>query len=283
MKRVGLGRGLDALFASDADSARPMREIPLDLLQRGRYQPRSYMDAEALAALAASIRSQGVVQPIVVRGVGGGRYEIIAGERRWRAAQMAGLAGIPAIVRECSDEEALALGLIENIQREALNPLEEAQALQRLLHEFALTHEDLAEKLGRSRAAISNQLRLLRLPEAVHRHLENGALSAGHARALLALPAEAQVAAAERVLREDLTVRATERLARGMARGMARGPKPASARDPNIIALEAEIAAVLGLAATVIPRARGGELRLSWDDPEQGEALLALLGVRING
>lgn len=279
MKRVGLGRGLDALFASDADSARPMREIPLDLLQRGRYQPRSYMDAEALAALATSIRSQGVVQPIVVRGVGGGRYEIIAGERRWRAAQMAGLPAIPAIVRECSDEEALALGLIENIQREALNPLEEAQALQRLLNEFALTHEDLAEKLGRSRAAISNQLRLLRLPEAVHRHLESGALSAGHARALLALPAEAQVAAAERVLREDLTVRATERLARGMARG----PKPASARDPNIIALEAEIAAVLGLAATVIPRSRGGELRLSWDDPEQGEALLARLGVRING
>lgn len=279
MKRVGLGRGLDALFASDADSARPMREIPLDLLQRGRYQPRSYMDAEALAALAASIRSQGVVQPIVVRGVGGGRYEIIAGERRWRAAQMAGLAGIPAIVRECSDEQALALGLIENIQREALNPLEEAQALQRLLHEFALTHEDLAEKLGRSRAAISNQLRLLRLPQAVHCHLENGALSAGHARALLALPAEAQVAAAERVLREDLTVRATERLAREMAKA----PKPAKARDPNIIALEAEIAAVLGLAATVIPRARGGELRLSWDDPEQGEALLARLGVRING
>ncbi|MHB1202506.1 MAG: ParB/RepB/Spo0J family partition protein [Acidithiobacillus sp.] len=279
MKRVGLGRGLDALFASDADSARPMREIPLDLLQRGRYQPRSYMDAEALAALAASIRSQGVVQPIVVRGVGGGRYEIIAGERRWRAAQMAGLAGIPAIVRECSDEQALALGLIENIQREALNPLEEAQALQRLLNEFALTHEDLAEKLGRSRAAISNQLRLLRLPQAVHRHLENGALSAGHARALLALPAEAQVAAAERVLREELTVRATERLAREMAKA----PKPAKARDPNIIALEAEIAAVLGLAATVIPRARGGELRLSWDDPEQGEALLARLGVRING
>lgn len=279
MKRVGLGRGLDALFASDADSARPMREIPLDLLQRGRYQPRSYMDAEALAALAASIRSQGVVQPIVVRGVGGGRYEIIAGERRWRAAQMAGLAGIPAIVRECSDEQALALGLIENIQREALNPLEEAQALQRLLNEFALTHEDLAEKLGRSRAAISNQLRLLRLPQAVHRHLENGALSAGHARALLALPAEAQVAAAERVLREELTVRATERLTREMAKA----PKPAKARDPNIIALEAEIAAVLGLAATVIPRARGGELRLSWDDPEQGEALLARLGVRING
>ncbi|MHB8249580.1 MAG: ParB/RepB/Spo0J family partition protein [Acidithiobacillus sp.] len=279
MKRVGLGRGLDALFASDADSARPMREIPLDLLQRGRYQPRSYMDAEALAALAASIRSQGVVQPIVVRGVGGGRYEIIAGERRWRAAQMAGLAGIPAIVRECSDEQALALGLIENIQREALNPLEEAQALQRLLNEFALTHEDLAEKLGRSRAAISNQLRLLRLPQAVHRHLENGALSAGHARALLALPAEVQVAAVERVLREDLTVRATERLAREMAKA----PKPAKARDPNIIALEAEIAAVLGLAATVIPRARGGELRLSWDDPEQGEALLARLGVRING
>lgn len=279
MKRVGLGRGLDALFASDADSARPMREIPLDLLQRGRYQPRSYLDAEALAALAASIRSQGVVQPIVVRGVGGGRYEIIAGERRWRAAQMAGLAGIPAIVRECSDEQALALGLIENIQREALNPLEEAQALQRLLNEFALTHEDLAEKLGRSRAAISNQLRLLRLPQAVHRHLENGALSAGHARALLALPAEAQVAAAERVLREELTVRATERLTREMAKA----PKPAKARDPNIIALEAEIAAVLGLAATVIPRARGGELRLSWDDPEQGEALLARLGVRING
>ena len=279
MKRVGLGRGLDALFASDADSARPMREIPLYLLQRGRYQPRSYMDAEALAALAASIRSQGVVQPIVVRGVGGGRYEIIAGERRWRAAQMAGLAGIPAIVRECSDEQALALGLIENIQREALNPLEEAQALQRLLNEFALTHEDLAEKLGRSRAAISNQLRLLRLPQAVHRHLENGALSAGHARALLALPAEAQVAAAERVLREELTVRATERLTREMAKA----PKPAKARDPNIIALEAEIAAVLGLAATVIPRARGGELRLSWDDPEQGEALLARLGVRING
>jgi len=278
VKRVGLGRGLDALFASEGNAGGAMREVPVDLLQRGRYQPRGLISEESLEELAASIRSQGVVQPIVIRAIGGGRYEIIAGERRWRAAQLANLSHIPAVIRECSDEQALAIGIIENIQRQALNPLEEAQALQRLLDEFGLSHEALAESLGRSRAAISNQLRLLRLCPDLHRHVENGALSAGHARALLTLPDGRQVRLAEKVVREALSVRATERLVQ--AEGRAKAPK--AEPDPNIAALSARIAAHLGLSVELRAQGRGGELRIRWDDPEQEAGLFQLLGVSLD-
>ena len=255
-----------------------MREVPVDLLQRGRYQPRGLISEESLEDLAASIRSQGVVQPIVIRAIGGGRYEIVAGERRWRAAQLAGLAHIPAVVRECSDEQALAIGIIENIQRQALNPLEEAQALQRLLDEFSLSHEALAESLGRSRAAISNQLRLLRLCPDLHPHVENGALSAGHARALLTLSDERQVRLADRVVREALSVRATERLAQAEGR-----VKPSKAEpDPNIAALSARIGARLGLSVDLRAQGRGGELRIRWDEPEQEAVLFQRLGVSLD-
>ncbi|MCK9188080.1 ParB/RepB/Spo0J family partition protein [Acidithiobacillus sp.] len=278
MKRVGLGRGLDALFASEEAVRGAMRDVPIDLLQRGRYQPRGLISDDSLEELAASIRSQGVVQPIVIRTIGGGRYEIIAGERRWRAAQLAGLAHIPAVVRECSDEQALAIGIIENIQRQALNPLEEAQALQRLLDEFGLSHEALAESLGRSRAAISNQLRLLRLCPDLHLHVENGALSAGHARALLTLSEERQVRIADRVVREALSVRATERLVQ--AEGRVKPPQAES--DPNIAALSARIGARLGLSVDLRAQGRGGELRIRWDDPEQEAVLFQRLGVSLD-
>ncbi len=255
-----------------------MREVPVDLLQRGRYQPRGLISEESLEELVASIRSQGVVQPIVIRAIGGGRYEIVAGERRWRAAQLAGLAHIPAVVRECSDEQALAIGIIENIQRQALNPLEEALALQRLLDEFGLSHEALAESLGRSRAAISNQLRLLRLCSDLHIHVENGALSAGHARALLTLTDERQVRLADRVVREALSVRATERLVQAESR-----VKPPKAEpDPNIAALSARISARLGLSVDLRAQGRGGELRIRWDDPEQEAVLFQRLGVSLD-
>lgn len=278
MKRVGLGRGLDALFANEDSGTGSMREIPVDLLQRGRYQPRGVIAEESLQELAESIRHQGVVQPIVVRAVGGGRYEIIAGERRWRAAQLAGLTQIPAVVRDCGDEQALAIGIIENIQRQDLNPLEEALALQRLLDEFGLSHEALAGTLGRSRAAISNQLRLLRLCPALHPHVESGALSAGHARALLTLSDERQKVLAEKVVQENLSVRATEKLAQKDLNPPAPLPEP----DPNMAALVALIQSSLGLGVDLRARGQGGELRIRWESPEQEAMLLKRLGVSLN-
>ncbi|WP_414040557.1 ParB/RepB/Spo0J family partition protein [Acidithiobacillus sp. M4-SHS-6] len=278
MKRVGLGRGLDALFASEDSTAGTMREIPVDLLQRGRYQPRGLISESSLQELAESIRHQGVVQPIVVRAVGGGRYEIVAGERRWRAAQIAGLTQIPAVVRDCGDEQALAIGIIENIQRQDLNPLEEALALQRLLDEFGLSHEALAASLGRSRAAISNQLRLLRLAAAIHPHVESGALSAGHARALLTLDEAQQQALAERVVRENLSVRATEKLVQKALKP----PAPPPEADPNRAALAALIQSSLGLGVDLRPCGQGGELRIRWENPEQEAMLLQRLGVTLD-
>src|SRR5690606_26062471 len=208
-KKSRLGRGLDALIKSPpastsaATSAAPAKvpvtELAVGELRRGRYQPRTRMDAEALEELAASIRSQGVVQPILVRETAAGGYEIVAGERRWRAAQIAGLATVPVVVRQIPDDAAMAVALIENIQREDLNPIEEASGLKRLIDEFGLTHQDVADKVGRSRAAVSNLLRLLNLDPAVREHLEHGRIEMGHARALLALPRERQGPACDMV------------------------------------------------------------------------------------
>jgi ParB family chromosome partitioning protein len=244
--------------------------LPLDLLQRGRYQPRVDMRPESLAELAESIRAQGVVQPIVVRPIGEAdahgvqRYEIIAGERRWRAAQLAGLREIPAVIRHVADDAAIAMALIENIQREDLNPLEEARALQRLISEFGLTHQQAAQAVGRSRAAVSNLLRLLELPEEVCGQVERRELEMGHARALLGLPTRRQqTEVAALVARKSLSVRETESLVRRMVEPA----KPAGAEhaavavDPNIQRLEDDLAEKLG-ARVNIEHARAGHGRV---------------------
>src|SRR5690606_6070144 len=221
-KKRGLGRGLDALLGGASVSTmqeqavqadvRELQELPLDVIQRGKYQPRRDIDPVTLEDLAQSIKAQGVMQPIVVRSIGGGRYEIIAGERRWRASQQAGLERIPAMVREISDEAAIAMALIENIQREDLNPVEEAVALQRLQQEVQLTQQQVADAVGKSRVTISNLLRLIALPEEIKTLLSHGDLEMGHARALLGLPAERQVEGARHVVARGLTVRQTEAL-----------------------------------------------------------------------
>jgi ParB family chromosome partitioning protein len=280
-RKPTLGRGLADLLGQarpaaantgDAAGARvdeQLARLPLDLLQRGRYQPRMDMRPETLTELAESIRAQGVVQPIVVRPIGEldargvQRYEIIAGERRWRAAQQAGLRDIPAVIRHVADEAAIAMALIENIQRENLNPLEEARALQRLISEFALTHQQAAEAVGRSRAAVSNLLRLLELPEEVCTRLERRELEMGHARALLGLPQRRQqTEVASQVARKGLSVRETESLVRRMIEPPKRAPQsPVASIDPNIQRLEDELAEKLG-ARVSIEHSGGGNGRL---------------------
>jgi ParB family chromosome partitioning protein len=274
-KKPTLGRGLADLLGqtrpapiADAPDEELLR-LPLDLLQRGRYQPRLDMRADSLGELVDSIRAQGVVQPIVVRPIdapderGIQRYEIIAGERRWRAAQQAGLRDIPAVVRRVPDEAAIAMALIENIQREDLNPLEEARALERLISEFGLTHQQAAEAVGRSRAAVSNLLRLLELPDEVSERLAKRELEMGHARALLGLPARRQqVEVAALVVRKGLSVRDTEALVRQMSqpRRTAADP-PAATLDPNIRRLQDDLSEKLG-AAVAIEHSQTGRGRL---------------------
>jgi ParB family chromosome partitioning protein len=246
-----------------------LSRLPLDLLQRGRYQPRMDMRPETLTSLAESIKAQGVVQPIVVRPIGEPdergvqRYEIIAGERRWRAAQQAGLKDIPAVIRRVPDEAAIAMALIENIQREDLNPLEEGRALERLISEFGLTHQQAADAVGRSRAAVSNLLRLLELPPEVCERLEKRELEMGHARALLGLPTRRhQVEVATQVVRRGLSVRDTENLVRRMVEpAKPAGDTAAGGVDPNIQRLEDELADKLG-ARVNIEHARSGNGRV---------------------
>src|SRR3954470_4917915 len=228
----GLGRGLDALLgASDEAPREALMTLPVGRIRPGRYQPRTKMDQQALAELAASIRSQGLMQPVLVRPVDRDRYELIAGERRWRAAQMAGLEEVPAVVREVSDEAALAMSLIENIQREDLNPLEEAAGLQRLVEEFRMTHEQAADAVGRSRSATTNLLRLLKLARPVQELVMEGALEMGHARALIALEAARQIELARRVAAKGLSVRETEALVQKLLRGAATPRRKRADRD----------------------------------------------------
>ena len=293
IKKRGLGRGLDALLGPSARPSRPegapdsdtgpestvsvaaapaaavnrdadgaLRSLPVDVIQRGRYQPRVDMHPESLQNLADSIREQGVVQPIVVRVIGDGRYEIIAGERRWRAAQLAGLHEIPAVIRDVEDRAAIAIALIENIQRENLNPLEEARALKRLIDEFEMTHEQAAQAVGRSRVAVSNLLRLLDLEDAVKGMVERRELEMGHARALLALSGVRQVEAARQVIARGLTVRATERLVQELQRtDVSHRPPARASRDPDIQRLEARLSDRLG-ASVLIRHGSGGKGRL---------------------
>lgn len=215
VKKRGLGRGLDALLSSSgpgagADSAEELRELALDAIQAGAHQPRRHFDDEALQELATSIAAQGVIQPIVVRPLAANRFEIVAGERRWRAARLAGLSLVPAVVRQLDDRAAMAVAIVENIQRADLNPIEEAEALQRLAEEGDLTHEQIAQALGRSRATVTNLLRVLDLPLEVRDLVRLGRLTLGHAKVLLGVPAEAQAAVAAKVVERALTVRQTE-------------------------------------------------------------------------
>jgi ParB family chromosome partitioning protein len=251
MKAKGLGRGLDALLggATEAEAPREaLLTLPIARIRPGRYQPRTKMDQQALAELAASIRSQGLMQPLLVRPVDRDRYELIAGERRWRAAQMAGLDEVPALVREVPDDAALAMSLIENIQRENLNPMEEAAGIQRLVDEFKMTHEQAADAVGRSRSATTNLLRLLKLARPVQEMLMEGALEMGHARALLALDGVRQIEAGKRVAAKGLSVRQTEALVQALLRG------PAARRrrvDRDLARLEEEISGRLGTTVEI--------------------------------
>jgi len=264
-KRRGLGRGLDALLGPSAagatlvdPAAGELRSLPVDLVQRGRYQPRGELDPEALEELASSIRAQGVVQPIVVRPLADGdRYELVAGERRWRAAQSAGLQEIPAVVRDVSDRAALAIALIENIQREELNPMEEARALRRLVDEFEMTHGEAAEAVGRSRTGVTNMLRLLDLEHVVRELVEGGELEMGHARALLGLEGDAQVQAARTACARGLSVRETERLVRRSKARRPATPRRSRTPDPNVRRVEEDLSERLGAAVRIEHGARG--------------------------
>jgi len=305
-KKPTLGRGLADLLGQSSSRPAPvigtngpaaapapvgeeLAKLPLDLLQRGKYQPRIDMRPETLQELADSIKAQGVVQPIVVRPIeasGGGfgspaapsqRYEIIAGERRWRAAQMAGLTEIPAVIRRIPDEAAIAVALIENIQRENLNPLEEARALERLINEFALTHQQAAEAVGRSRAGVSNLLRLLELAPEVSERVEKREIEMGHARALLALSnRKHQVEISVLIVKKGLSVRDTEALVRRMQQSPASKPEEGSPGDPNVDRLQQELAEKLGAKVAIQHTAGGkGKLVVSYNSLDELDGILA--------
>jgi ParB family transcriptional regulator, chromosome partitioning protein len=276
MKPKGLGRGLDALLGGDEPPRDALLTLPVARIRPGRYQPRTKMDQQALAELAASIRSQGLMQPLLVRPLDRERYELIAGERRWRAAQMAGLDEVPALVREVPDESALAMSLIENIQRENLNPLEEAAGLQRLVDEFKMTHEQAADAVGRSRSATTNLLRLLKLAKPVQDLIMAGALEMGHARAVLALEAARQIEVARRVAAKGLSVRETEALVQRMLRGAGAARRKRTDRD--LARLEEELAERLGTTVEIRPGRKGrGKVIVHYASLDHLEQLLKKL------
>ena len=276
-KPKGLGRGLDALLGGDdAPTKDALATLPVGAIRPGRYQPRSRMDQTALAELAASIRAQGLMQPLLVRPLERDRYELIAGERRWRAAQMAGLVEVPALVREVPDEAALAMSLIENIQRENLNPIEEAAGLQRLVDEFRMTHEQAADAVGRSRSATTNLLRLLKLAKPVQQMLMEGTLEMGHARALLALDGARQIEAANRVAARGLSTRETEALVARLQRGQVLRRKRGTDRD--LARLEEEISERLGTTVEIRAGRKGsGKIVLHYSGLDHLEQLLKKL------
>jgi len=281
IKMKGLGRGLDALLSgSDKPQGDEQRNLPVERLRPGKYQPRTHMDQESLAELAASIKTQGVMQPILVRAIdstpGAERYEIVAGERRWRASQLAGLTEVPVLVRSIPDEQALAMALIENIQRENLNPLEEAQGLQRLIDEFGLTHQQAADAVGRSRPAASNLLRLLQLTAPVQEMLMTGQLDMGHARALLPVSSGQQVGLAQRIVQKDLSVRETERLVQQLLNP----PKKAAETPVNrdLLRLQEELSDSLGANVAIRSSKKGsGKVTIDFASLDQLDGLLSRL------
>lgn len=286
-KKRGLGRGLDALLGAGLGAAVPsiesetgkkqdLHKIPVDLIQRGEYQPRRDIDQDALQELASSIKEQGVIQPIVLRPIGNGRYELIAGERRWRASQLAGLQEIPAVVREMTDKMALSIAIIENIQREDLNPLEEAIALDRLLNEFELTHQLVADAVGRSRASVSNLLRLLDLDEELKQYLAGGKLEMGHARALLSLGTISQRQAAREVIGKQLSVRQTEALVRRLQR---ENTNPAETKsqygNPDVAQLERKLSDQLGAKVSLTHNQKGkGMMTIQFNSLDELDGIL---------
>ena len=285
-KRRGLGRGLDALLATSQSASRSedgeavtsqnseLRKLPIEFLQPGKYQPRKDMSPEALEELASSIRSQGVIQPIVVRLVSTDKYEIIAGERRWRVAQLAQLDVVPCLIKDVPDEAAVAIALIENIQREDLNAMEEAQALDRLMNEFELTHQEVAEAVGKSRTTITNLLRLNNLNDDVKLLVEHGDIEMGHARALLALEGESQSDAAQIVSGKALTVRDTEKLVRKILEPAE--PKPPKEIDPDVKSLVNKLSDNLGAKVSIDHNAKGkGKLVINFNDLDQLDGILS--------
>ena len=291
IKKKGLGRGLEALLGDKATTQAQVEinRLPLTALQAGKYQPRQKMDAGPLQELAESIREQGVMQPLLVRLVGAGKYEIIAGERRFRAATLAGLKEVPVLVSGADDQAAAAMALVENMQRQDLNPLEESQGLARLIEEFGFTHEQAAKAVGKSRSAISNLLRLIQLAKPVQAMLLAGEIDMGHARALLPLPGASQVALAQRIAAQGLSVREAERMAAALAlAGGQIGDKKAKSkvgahspsRDPDMRRLSQEIADLIGLNAEFKFKGRGGELRIRFSQFDELDSLLRKLGVQ---
>lgn len=288
MRKKGLGRGLEALLGEKqkpADAASVTR-LPLSALQAGKYQPRQKMDSGPLQELAESIREQGIMQPLLVRAIAAGKYEIIAGERRFRAAILIGLTEVPVLVSLADDRGAAAMALIENMQREDLNPLEESRGLARLIEEFGFTHEQAAKSVGKSRSAITNLLRLSQLAKPVQAMLLAGAIDMGHARALLPLPSASQVALAQKIAAQGLSVREAERLSTALARvGGQIGTKKiknsgdTAASDPDLHRLSREIADLIGLSAEFKLKGRGGELRIRFSQADELDALFKKLGI----
>ncbi|HZZ92598.1 MAG TPA: ParB/RepB/Spo0J family partition protein [Usitatibacter sp.] len=278
-KHKGLGRGLDALLggnnrAPEGAAQDALTQLDAGELRPGKYQPRTRMDEASLAELADSIKSRGVIQPIIVRAVGDGKYEILAGERRWRAARLAGLDRVPVVVREVTDEAALGIGLIENIQREDLNPIEEANGLARLIREFQLTHDEVARAIGRSRAAVTNLLRLLELAPAVQEMVQDGRIDMGHARALLSLSRQRQVELAHQVAERQLSVRETERLVHE-ATVAPRPERTAPALDADTRRLQEQLCETLGTTVSLKPRAGGkGSVVIDYSSLDELQGLI---------
>ncbi len=290
-KKKGLGRGLDALLGEKNQpelAGSNVTSLPLSALQAGKYQPRQQIKSEGLQELAESIREQGIMQPLLVREVAPGKYEIIAGERRFRAAQLAGLSAVPVLISTADDRAAAAMALIENMQREDLNPLEESQGLARLIAEFGFTHEAAAKAVGKSRSAISNLLRLIQLAKPVQAMLMAGELDMGHARALLPLPGASQIILAQRIVAQGLSVREAEKMASAAAIAIGQiGQKKTRStstsaqanKDPDLRRLAQEIADLIGLATQFKIKNKGGELCIRFSQFDELDALLKKLGI----
>ena len=281
-KKRGLGRGLDVLLGSEKKTVVQhgpiLDEIPIEWIKPGKYQPRKIMDDEPLQELAASIRAQGVMQPIVLRTIAENRYEIIAGERRWRACQIAGLGKIPAVIKDVNDEAAVAMSLIENIQREDLNPMEEAVALQLLIEEFDLTHQQVADAVGKSRTAVTNFLRLNNLSPEVSQMLANGDLEMGHARALLSLSFESQSKAAREIAAQQLNVRQAEAMVRKIL-ASSDNPKLAKKVDADTRQLENRLSTTIGQSVSIQHSAKGkGKLVIKYNSLDELDGILTRFG-----
>ncbi len=282
VKKRGLGKGLDALLGNPAErisensNSDSLKTLAVDLLQRGQYQPRKDFNKDALQELADSISAQGIVQPIVVRALPRSKkFEIIAGERRWRAAQLAGLQEVPVVIKDVPDKTVMCIALIENIQREDLNPLEEAEALARLIEEFDMTHDTIAEAVGRSRSAVTNLLRLLELNTKVKKLVESRQIDMGHARALLALPLSKQISAAETVIKQGLSVRATEKLVQQLSCESKQGKVKQVIKDPNIQSLENDLSEKMGAKVTIKQQTKGkGILQINYHSLDELDGIL---------